>query len=179
MQTADEYVASLIVGTSAKRKRLKAIKLMFELLAERGHERPDDTDYEEYSRRSEVSETSTKQNMSYVKEYFAAQAEGSEQLTMLDGLQGAGANEVPETEHDKEPKAGNVRAGRSRLDKERGEVRSEKLMLYLTPTMIADIRDWCRLKGISAVSYITDLVSADMAGKCEKLKFFREFSNEA
>ena len=61
------------------------------------------------------------------------------------------------------------------------QTRSEKLTLYLTPELIADIRDYCCLKRVSAVSYITALIEADLHSKdkLENLKLFRQLSDKA
>ena len=52
---------------------------------------------------------------------------------------------------------------------------------YLTPELISEVRDWCYLKRISAVSYITGLIEADLHSneKQEKLAVFRRLSDEA
>ena len=171
MLTPEEYVSALPVGKDAKRKALNAIKDMQPVLAESGHEWPDASDYEEYRRRSRHNESGTEQNVSRVEKYYRAlRAEGSEQLLIP---------ETADTPTQPEPACVERKSGRKCLDTENGEVRSEKLMIYLTPSMIADVRDWCSLKRISCVSYITGLISADLAGKQEKLKFFRELSEGA
>ncbi len=54
------------------------------------------------------------------------------------------------------------------------EKKSEKLMLYLTPEMIARIRIWCDIKGISINSFITDLIEADLDNKTDKINAFLE-----
>ena len=64
-------------------------------------------------------------------------------------------------------------AGRKTFD-ESGEKRSEKFSVYLTPSLLADIRDICSLRGMSVVSYLTELVMADLQDKRDKLEAFRE-----
>ena len=54
------------------------------------------------------------------------------------------------------------------------QTRSEKLTLYLTPELIARLRAWCDLKGISAVSYITALIEADLDSKADAINSFLE-----
>ena len=70
-------------------------------------------------------------------------------------------------------------AGRRRLDSEIGEKRSEKFTLYITPSMLADIRDICALRGVSVVSYITELVNRDLDGARDKLDAFRKLRKDA
>lgn len=69
-------------------------------------------------------------------------------------------------------------AGRKTYD-ETGEKRSEKFTLYVTPSMLADIRDICALRGVSVVSYITELVNRDLDGARDKLDAFREMRKDA
>lgn len=173
MQSIEEYVDTLrtktdkAAGKDEKRKTKKALELMSAILKERGHEIPDEADKAEFSRRSKSNERETNSNLQRAMRYYLAlQEEQSGQQLMIPVA-------LPESERVPEPS----RAGRKVLDTERGEKRSEKLMLYLTPSMIADIRDWCDLKHISSVNYITELIRADMKTKQEKLKSFREFRN--
>lgn len=64
--------------------------------------------------------------------------------------------------------------GRKRFDTVNGEKKSEKLMLYLTPELIAKIRVWCDMKGVSNVGYITALIEADLDSKKDKINTFLE-----
>ena len=66
-------------------------------------------------------------------------------------------------------------------DTENGEKKDKKLMMYFTPALFDEIRDWCYLKRISAVSYITSLIEADLhtPDKRDKIAFFRQLSNDA
>ena len=58
--------------------------------------------------------------------------------------------------------------------------RSVKIMLYLTPELIADVRDWCHVKRITANSFITGLIEEHLhSDKAqEKLAFFRKLSED-
>lgn len=66
-------------------------------------------------------------------------------------------------------------------EKPQAEKRMEKMKLYFKPELLEKIRDWCYLKRISCVSYITALIEADLKtdDKQKKLAFFREMSNDA
>ena len=66
------------------------------------------------------------------------------------------------------------RTGRKPFDTVNGEKRTEKLMMYLTPETITRLRAWCDLKGISAVSYITALIEADLDSKADTINSFLE-----
>ncbi len=165
MQNIEEieaYVSSLRTvkgdrpaGQNEKFKTRKALMLMSEILKESGHAEPDSTDKAEYRRRRSTNKTGTEQDLSRIDRYFLAlQAERRTQQMTIEA----------------EP----MKAGR--------EKKSVKLMLYLTPTMAADIRDWCNLKRINSVNnYITELIGADLQDKDkqESLKVFRELSDNA
>ena len=71
------------------------------------------------------------------------------------------------------------KTGRKVFDTVNGEKKSEKLMLYCTPQLITKIRTWCDLKGISTVSYITNLIEADLHNKLDKINAFLELRNNA
>lgn len=178
MQTPEEYVASLEAGDSEKHKTKRAINTMLELLAEREHTQPDEADYTEYRTRSTLNERGTNQNVSRVKKYFAAQV-GGEDASMTDEPNVCGEGEgleqpVRVTTEDR------GKAGHKRLDTKNGEVRSERLMLYLTPSMKAEIEAWCNLKQIkSRADFIVGLISDFMSDKHEKLTNFLKISNEA
>lgn len=91
------------------------------------------------------------------------------------------SQEVSTGDETAQPKNLKAKTGRRPFDTVNGEKKSEKLMMYFTPELIADIRDWCYLKRISCVSYITALIEADLKtdDKQKKLAFFREMSNDA
>ncbi len=86
---------------------------------------------------------------------------------------------LPETDPVNErPKPAKNKGGRKPIDTN-GEKKSEKFMMYFTPSLMADIRDWCSLKRVSCVDYITGLINADLEKKKERLEFFRKFSDES
>ena len=68
--------------------------------------------------------------------------------------------------------------GRKVFDTVNGSKKSEKLMMYFTPELIAKIRVWCDMKGISNVSYITGLVEADLDSKTDKINAFLKMRSE-
>lgn len=70
--------------------------------------------------------------------------------------------------------------GRKRFDTVNNEKKTEKIMLYLTPELIADVRDWCHVKRITANSFITGLIEEHLhSDKAqEKLAFFRKLSED-
>lgn len=70
-------------------------------------------------------------------------------------------------------------AGRKPLDTVNGESKTEKMMMYFTPTLFSDIRAWCDLKGISCVGYITTLIEADIATHKDKINSFLELRGNA
>ena len=70
-------------------------------------------------------------------------------------------------------------AGRKTLDGIEGEKRSVKFMLYITPSLLKDVRDYCDLKGVSIVSYVTDLIRSDLADKQDKIDAFRAMRENA
>lgn len=70
-------------------------------------------------------------------------------------------------------------AGRKKFDTENGEKRNQKLMLYLTPSVIEDVRDWCSLKKLTVNNYVTALIEADLRDKQGKLDSFRQLRDEA
>ncbi len=68
--------------------------------------------------------------------------------------------------------------GRKVFDTVNGSKKSEKLMMYFTPELIAKIRVWCDMKGISNVSYITGLIEADLESKTDKINAFLKMRSE-
>ena len=107
------------------------------------------------------------------------------QGALLDGealMENEPSNDEPEANPVKgEPTPCKSKGGRKRFDTVNGEKKSEKFMMYFTPTLLSDIQDWCHLKRTSCVSYITGLIEADLQDpeKRRKLEFFRQFSDKA
>lgn len=70
------------------------------------------------------------------------------------------------------------KAGRKVFDTVNGEKKSEKLMMYFTPELIARIRAWCDMKGISNVSFITGIVEDFLKDKEDKINTFLKMRSE-
>ena len=160
----NEYVAALRTvkgdrpaGKNEKFKTKKALELMRVILKERGHAEPDNDDKDEYRRRT-TNKSGATQDLSRIDRFFALRKERSGQIIMV------------KPEHEQ------LKTGRKVLDTEHGEKRTARLMLYLTPTMAADIRDWCRVRDISNNEYILELIEADLrdTDKQERIKKLRE-----
>lgn len=81
-------------------------------------------------------------------------------------------------EETKTPAPVRKKPGRKVFDTVNGSKKSEKLMMYFTPELIAKIRVWCDMKGISNVSYITGLVEADLDSKTDKINAFLKMRSE-
>lgn len=69
------------------------------------------------------------------------------------------------------------KGGRKVLDPN-GEKRSEKVMLYLTPSLMDDLRDLANLYGKSIADYFISLAVRDAQAKQAKLALFRELRRE-
>ena len=78
--------------------------------------------------------------------------------------------EQPQTRAEIKPKN---KGGRKVIDPN-GEKRSEKLMLYLTPSRMEDLRDLASLYGKSIADYVISLIDKDNEQKQGKLALFRE-----
>lgn len=81
-------------------------------------------------------------------------------------------------EETKTPAPVRKKPGRKVFDTVNGSKKSEKLMMYFTPELIAKIRVWCDMKGISNVSYITGLIEADLESKTDKINAFLKMRSE-
>lgn len=68
-------------------------------------------------------------------------------------------------------------AGRKRLDAD-GEKRSEKFMVYLTPTLANNIKAWCDCTGLSYGDFASKLFNSFFRDKEEKLNKFLTLRDE-
>ena len=59
-----------------------------------------------------------------------------------------------------------------------GEKRTEKLTLYLSENMNADIQDLSRLYGKSTALYVVDLIAKDIESKRSKIDAFRDLRED-
>ena len=57
---------------------------------------------------------------------------------------------------------------------ENGEKRSEKFMMYFTPTVLSDFKFLCSMKEISCTNMIFELVCAEIDKNREMIDYFRE-----
>ena len=155
-------------GKDETRKTRNALVKIAEILSVNGHTWPEDSDILAYRSQATSSERAVNQDIVRIEKFFEWKKE-------KDSMEEEATLEMfPE---ETQPKSN---AGRKPIS-ENGEKKSEKLMLYLTPELIGEVRDWCYLKRISAVSYITGLIEADLHSneKQEKLAVFRRLSDEA
>ena len=181
---------------STRDKWQKVFEKIVLVLIQHGHETPDEKDYEEYRANNTMSNETFKKYKEKMNEFFSWRQKrrqetmpdekievSSENETVIDTETAesekeiAAKVEVEPVEAESDKKKSN--AGRKKIDTMKGEKRDQKLMLYLTPSVIADVRDWCSLKNLSSNDYITKLIEADLQDKQEKLSFFRQLRNEA
>ena len=155
---------------------------------------PEETDYDTF--RAEIDKPDNPkfatENINRVKKFFAWLELERKNDTMT-------KNEVIDVEETTQPLDGNAnteitapiepeetttpapvkkKSGRKVFDTVNGEKKSEKLMLYLTPALIAKLRVWCDMKGISNVSYITALIETDLDSKTDKINTFLKLRSE-
>lgn len=71
------------------------------------------------------------------------------------------------------------KGGRKPLDTENGEIRSEKMTAYFTPSMAENIRLWCDWTGISFGDLTVKLFGAFLRDKGDMLNGFRKSREEA
>lgn len=69
------------------------------------------------------------------------------------------------------------KTGRKTLDP-KGEKRTEKVMLYLTPTLYTDLHDLASLYGQAMTDYVISLIKRDLEARREKLASFRELRRD-
>lgn len=184
----EKYLEDRPVEVDEKRKIRNALAEFMIILKERGKTWPAISDYEEYCTSSKEIDKSkgfqtTGQNKSRIKKFFDWL--GKEQTTMTDETkeldlvfetQGNGEYETPKEKEATQPETvkNKAKGGRKVMDRVNGQKRSEKLMIYLTPELIADLRDWCNLKGISYANFVVELIENFMNERRDKLNSFRE-----
>ena len=177
-----------IASISTRNKWEKVFKDIVLVLVRTGHEYPDENDYKEYRASITVSDETFTAYKEKIAGFFCWSKEKTERRheAMADEKIEVSTENVPvleaetvEAEHEAESDKNESNVGRKRLDTVKGEKRTEKLMLYLTPSVISDIRDWCSLKNLSSNDYITKLIEADLQDKQDKLNSFRQLRNEA
>jgi len=55
-----------------------------------------------------------------------------------------------------------------------GEKKSEKLMMYFTPSVMAELKDLCSMKHTTCANYLFELACREIEKNGEALAFFRE-----
>ena len=175
----DERYLESITGNAERTKARQAlVKFESWLLAEHGRNEPIQSDireYQEYLTGKGISLKTVKDTMRRISNrYRVKDTKEGEQIQMSFEETTTETHTTVDTLETKSSKA-----GRKRFDTENGEKRSEKLMLYLTPELITDIRDWCNLKGISYASFVIGLIEDYLRDKKNILNTFREFRDKA
>lgn len=181
-----QYISQLKTnsGNTAGVQERTRTENVLRMFCERLDTWPEETDYEAFRTTIDKPDNPkfATENINRIKKFFTWINSERRNDTMTE-------NEVidveettqPELFPDNEPEADteNVpvkkKTGRKVFDTVNGEKKSEKLMLYCTPQLIAKIRDWCELARISNVSYITSLIEADLHSKEDKINAYHEF----
>lgn len=184
-----------IAPISTRDKWDKVLNGIVLVLIQNGHETPDEKDYEEYRASKKLKDETFTTYQEKIKEFFSwsekrrqeqmlEETKTSEVSTQVEpAVDSEPVEAESETVYDAEPsqvtdkKKNN--AGRKKFDTENGEKRNQKLMLYLTPSVIEDVRDWCSLKKLTVNNYVTALIEADLRDKQGKLDSFRQLRDEA
>ena len=202
---AEKYLAILVTskGTPAsnseKQKTRKALANMTALLKERGHSWPDESDYKAYRAGSNSDNKATNENVSRIENFFAWLKEKETetmpeneaiQVEMFSELdtQGMEASASTDTESETWPDADTAnepvqatkstvksKAGRKRLDGENGEIREEKLTVYMTKTQNRKFGLLCLLKHVeSKADFVWELIKAEIEKNEDALSLLLE-----
>lgn len=170
-------------------KQKSTVQTMTAILARKDKAWPDESDYAEYRQNSTGNIKTIKENIGRIERFFEWLRKELDSMTETQEITMTKKDtqfinvpieeKVIETNEEVEQPKG--KPGRKRFDTVNGSKKSEKLMIYMTPELIADLRDWCYLKRVSCVSYITALIEADLGteDKQKKLSRFREMSDDA
>ena len=159
----EEYLQELPVSKAEKERCSNDISEFLAMLNELGHTWPNEADYIEFigRKKEKVGKHRTQayqpaeKSAERVRAYFKAQGV-SESYTI----------EQPETA---KPKG---KSGRRVIDKD-GNKRSAKLMVYLTPPLMADIKDLASSYGKSVADCVFTLIERYVAEKQNRLETYR------
>lgn len=187
-------------GNEEKRKARAALAHFVKMLKENGRTWPEITDFDAFKANSKATSNETNQNDRRIRKFFASLDTERKNDTMTENevidveettqplddgasTENTQASEEPEAkitapiepEENTTPAPVKKKPGRKVFDTVNGEKKSEKLMMYFTPELIAKMRDWCELARISNVSFITGLVEDFLKDKEDTLKAYREF----
>ena len=200
---AEKYIASLVTrkgntaGDSEKQKTRNALAKITAILKERGHSWPDAGDYTTYKGGND--DKATRQNVSRIENFFAWLKEKETetmpeneaiQVEMFSELdtQGMEASASTDTESETWPDADTAnepvqatkstvksKAGRKRLDGENGEIREEKLTVYMTKTQNRKFGLLCLLKHVeSKADFVWELIKAEIEKNEDALSLLLE-----
>ncbi len=146
-----------MAGDSSKQKTRNSLTAFMGILEKNGRSWPDENDYTEYTA-GKPDNKNTKQNLSRVRNFFIW-LEGERQKNMT--------NEITQTVENEQNKR-----GRKAIN---GEIRKNKLTVYLTDSQNADFTALLSLKRVkSAADYVLRLIIAEIEKNEQALNFFRE-----
>ena len=159
----EKYLQELPVSKTEKERCNSDISEFLAMLQELGRTWPDEADYTEFigRKKEKVGKHRTQayqpaeKSAARVRAYFKAQ--GVSESYTLEQTEAAKLK---------------GKSGRRVIDKD-GKKRSEKLMVYLTPSLMADIRDLASLYGKSVADCVFTLIKRYVAEKQNKLEIYR------
>ena len=152
-----------MAGDSSKQKTRNSLTAFMGILEKNGRSWPDESDYTEYTA-GKPDNKATQQNLSRVKKFFVWLGEKAQHMT----------NEINNTTQEitqTQPQP-QTKRGRKAIN---GEIRKNKLTVYLTDTQNADFTALMGLKHVkSAADYVLRLIIAEIEKNEQALNFFRE-----
>lgn len=188
----EKYISELTnengepAGSEEKRKTRTALAHFVKLLKDNGRTWPEITDFDAFKANSKATSNETNQNDRRIRKFFASLDTERKNANMTDNstvqpLDDGASTEITapiEREENTTPAPVKKKPGRKVFDTVNGEKKSEKLMMYFTPELIAKIKAWCDMKGISNVSFITGVVEDFLKDKEEKINNFLKMRSE-
>ena len=188
----EKYISELTnengepAGSEEKRKSRAALAHFVKMLKDNGRTWPEIYDFDTFKANSKATPNETTANDRRIRKFFASLDTERNNANMTDNstvqpLDDGASTEITapiEPEENTTPAPVKKKPGRKVFDTVNGEKKSEKLMMYFTPELIAKIKAWCDMKGISNVSFITGLVEGFLKDKEEKINNFLKMRSE-
>lgn len=177
----EKYLSECECGEKEREGRKTALTEFFRLVQEKGHTQADESDIDAYRELcgGKNTQKGVKDKIRRVRNFLEWQKKGesplsettevTEELTKqedsvidVESQDVEAEREGPVEEPHTEPMSNKSKSGRKRLDSEHGEIRSEKITVYLTPKQAEALKVLCIFDSVTVADRINTLVDNDI-----------------
>ena len=168
-------------------KQKSALRAMIDILVRKGKTWPDADDYTDYQQSHDNNPKTIRDNIGRMERFFDWLQREKDSITENEPVSVVEKPDTPTANNAEstpiepvhvEPVKARGKPGRKRLDGENGEIRTEKITVYLTEKKATAFRALCVLDNVTMASRINALIDTELDKNKDIINRFLELKGE-